>query len=187
MNLFEMYKLFPVLKTGDSTSLHPDKLAKTIVAPDDGTGLVAFFAFDTPENFVYLEDKMVEDETPDKMIADAYANLEAAPASFELMESFQNHVLDASGHTFSSEKLICRNHMFKIHELLNTNMLLVSVARRTYMRVLSGEASKDIFDQFIASHYHTWNDTSSLHEQITDAIFIVLNGNIENMYTITED
>ncbi|WP_235129883.1 MULTISPECIES: hypothetical protein [Chryseobacterium] len=177
----EINKIYPILKPGDWVGVKAGALKQTIIGTQEEPELVVAFGYDTPDNFVFLMPHDLEEKKPSEILKEAYDNLEKIESNFEISETLNRQVLTASGQDFSSEKILCRSHMLKAHELLNAKELYVSIPRRKCMMITSKQVDEELFDTFLQLHNHTWNDDSYGNAQILNALFVVTDGQIEGM------
>lgn len=177
----EINKIYPILKPGDWVGIKAGALKQTIIGTQEEPELVVAFGYDTPDNFVFLMPHDLEEKKSSEILKEAYDNLEKIESNFEISETLNRQVLTASGQDFSSEKILCRSHMLKAHELLNAKELYVSIPRRKCMMITSKEVDEELFDTFLQLHDYTWNDESYGNAQILNALFVVTDGQIEGM------
>lgn len=69
--------------------------------------------------------------------------------------------------------------MMKAHELLNAKELLVSIPRRRCMMVISRQADKELLNSFVQLHNNAWEDGSYGNAPILNALFVVIDGQID--------
>jgi len=169
----EITKIYPILKPSDWLGIEAGALKQTLIGNQEEPLLVLGFGYDTPNNFVFLMPKDLEGKDPQKLLADAYDNLEQVPSNFEVVEQLGGKILMASGHDFSSEKILCESHMREAHKLLEAEELFVSIPRRRCMMIIDKQADDELLKLFIALHEQTWEDDSYGNAPILDALFVV--------------
>jgi hypothetical protein len=177
----EINKIYPILKPGDWVGIKAGALKQTLLGTQEAPELVVGFGYDAPTNFVFLMPSDIEGKDPNQMLKDAFANLEQVKSDFEISETLNRRVLTASGQDFSSEKILCRSHMLKAHELLQSKELLVSIPRRRCMMVTSRQADKELLNTFVALHKNAWEDDSYGNAPILNALFVVIDGQIDGV------
>ncbi|NME71583.1 hypothetical protein [Flammeovirga aprica] len=170
-------KVYPILKASDWPGIEAGALKQTLFGTQEKPELVLGFGYNTADNFVFLMPKDLEGKDPQKILQDAYQNLEEVQVDFEESKG----MLFASGNDFSSEKILCESHMSKAHELLNAEELLVSIPRRTVMMIASKSAPEEIINPFLKMHAYTWQDDSYGNAPIINALFVVKNGTINGL------
>lgn len=175
----EISAIYPILKPGDWVGIEKGALKQTLIGTPEEPTIVVGFGYDAPTNFVFLMPQDLEGKDPQKMLQDAYENLEQISIEFEPLLNGQ--ILTASGHNFSSEKILCENHMMKAHELLQSKELYVSIPRRKCMMITSRKADKDLFDSFYALHNKMWEDESYGNAPIFKGLFVVVDGKINSV------
>jgi hypothetical protein len=177
----EVDKIYPILKPGDWVGLRAGAVRQTLLGTSEDPLLVVAFGYDAPSNFVFLTDEMLEDKDPNEIVKEAYSNLEEVVQEFELGDTDYGQLLFASGHDFSSEKILCKSHMDKAHELLNSEELLVSIPRRRCMLIAPRKSDGELLKRFIAMHKDIWKDDSFGNAPIVDALFVVVKGSIDGV------
>lgn len=182
----QVNKIFPILKPGDWVGVQAGALKQTLLGTQEQPELVVAFGYDAPSNFVFLMPKDLEGKDPNQIFKEAYENLESIESKFEISETLNNKVLTASGQDFSSEKILCKSHMLKAHELLNSNELLVSIPRRRCMMIITKQADKEQLNDFVHLHNYTWEDDSYGNAPILNALFVVINGEIDRIIPLNK-
>jgi hypothetical protein len=122
----QITKIYPILKPGDWVGIKIGAIKQTLSGTPENPELVVAFGYDAPTNFVFLTSDNLQGKEPNAIFKEAYDNLEQINQEFEISTSLNGRVLFASGHDFSSEKILCKSHMMKAHELLEADELLVS-------------------------------------------------------------
>ncbi len=141
-------KIYPILKPGDWVGVKAGCLKQTLFGTPEDPKLVVGFGYDAPTNFVFLMPSDLEGKDPNAVLNEAYENLENFKQEFEVSTSLGGKMLLASGQDFSSEKILCRSHMLKAHELLQSKELLVSIPRRRCMMITSRQTDKESLNSF---------------------------------------
>ena len=183
MEDFKKHKIYPVLKPANWDGLKYDVVTVNILGELKGGQLpVALtFGYNTPEHFVFLNKEMLGEMTEEELVARAFKNLEdfEAPISHANQDSpLFGKMLFASGQDLSSEKLFCKSHMLKAHEMLEAETLLVSVPRRTCMYILDERSDEEAIQQFMMTHAFTWADDAFGNAPIFNGVFHVKAGEI---------
>lgn len=177
----QVYKIYPILKPGDWVGIKAGALKQTLLGTQENPELVVAFGYDAPSNFVFLMPDDLEGRDPNQILKEAYDNLEKIESCFDVSDKLNKQVLTASGNDFSSEKILCKSHMLKAHELLNAKELFVSITRRRCMMVISKHADKELLNTFINLHKHAWEDESYGNAPILNALFVVIDGQIDGV------
>lgn len=177
----QVNKIYPILKPGDWVGIQAGALKQTLFGTQEQPELVVAFGYDAPSNFVFLMPKDLEGKDPNQMLKEAYDNLERIESNFEISETLNRQVLTASGQDFSSEKILCKSHMLKAHDLLKAKELLVSIPRRRCMMITSRQADKELLNTFVQLHIHAWEDDSYGNAPILNALFVVIDGQIDGI------
>lgn len=182
----QITKIYPILKPGDWVGIQAGALKQTILGTQESPELVVAFGYDAPTNFVFLTPKDLEGKDPNALLKEAYENLENVKQDFEVSSTLDGKVLLASGQDFSSEKILCKSHMLKAHELLKSDELFVSIPRRRCMMITSRKEDKELLNTFIGLHKNAWNDDSYGNAPIIDALFVVKNGEIDGIIPLNK-
>ena len=177
----QVNKIYPILKPGDWVGIQAGALKQTLFGTQEQPELVVAFGYDAPSNFVFLMPKDLEGKDPNQMLKEAYDNLERIESNFEISETLNRQVLTASGQDSSSEKILCKSHMLKAHDLLKAKELLVSIPRRRCMMITSRQADKELLNTFVQLHIHAWEDDSYGNAPILNALFVVIDGQIDGI------
>lgn len=177
----EAHTIYPILKPGNWVGVKAGAIKQTLLGSPENPELVVGFGYDAPTNFVFLMPHDLEGKDPNEMLRQAYQNLENYEQEFEVSAALNGKVLLASGQDFSSEKILCKSHMLKAHELLQSDELLVSIPRRRCMMVCSRGADKELLNTFIELHNKAWQDDSYGNAPIINALFLVKEGEINGV------
>ena len=183
----EITKIYPILKPGDWVGIKAGAIKQTLIGTQEEPQLVVGFGYDTPSNFVFLMPKDLEGKDPNNILSEAYRNLEEVQINFEVSEEIDGKILTASGNDFSAEKILSKAHMMKAHELLNTEELFVSIPRRRCMMITSKSAKKETLNVFAAFHGKVWEDDSYGNAPIINALFVVINGEINGLIPLDKN
>ena len=93
-------------------------------------------------------------------------------------EVIPNKVVVVDGYDFCSEKILSKPFRLKLHEILGTKKLLVSLPRRRNLMATSAQDDKDIMNKFLTIHQNTINDDSYGNAPIISSLFTVEDGEI---------
>lgn len=176
--------VYPILKPGNWVGLKAGAISQTMIGAPENPQLVIAFGYDTPDNFVFLMGRDMENKDPQQVVGQAFKNLEAVPSQFVVNEKLAGKVLTASGNDFSAEKIMNKSFMMKAHELLSAKELLVSIPRRRCMMVTPRDVDKETLNIFAALHQDAWNDDSFGNAQIINALFVVIDGEINGLINL---
>ncbi|MFV0366306.1 MAG: hypothetical protein ACK5JS_07380 [Mangrovibacterium sp.] len=183
----QVNKVYPILKPGDWVGIKAGALKQTLFGTQEQPELVVAFGYDAPNNFVFLMPKDLEGKDLNQMLKNAYQNLEEIESEFVVSETLNRQVLTASGQDFSSEKILCKGHMLKAHQLLNAKELLVSIPRRRCMMVTSRQVDKELLNTFVNLHNHAWEDDSYGNAPIMNSLFVVIDGLIDGIIPLNKE
>jgi hypothetical protein len=177
----EINMVYPILKPGDWIGIQAGAIRQTMLGTPENPELVIAFGYDAPANFIFLTHADFKAGGAEEKVNQAFANLENYGQEFEVSTALDGKVLLASGQDFSSEKILCKSHMLKAHELLKANELMVSIPRRRCMMITSKDAEDSLVNTFIGLHKNAWEDDSYGNAPIYNGLFIVIDGQIDGV------
>lgn len=182
----QVTKIYPIFKPGDWMGVKKGAVHQTLVGTHERPILVVAFGYDAPNSFVFLMQRDVEGKDQNQILQQAYDNLEEVESEFKILEVPGQRVLISSGN-FSSEKILCRNHMLKAHEMLQAKELLVSIPRRSCMLAASKQADEEFLKTVIHLHHSAWVDNTFGNPHILNALLAVTDGRIHEIFPIHEE
>jgi hypothetical protein len=177
----EINMVYPILKPGDWIGIQAGAIRQTMLGTPENPELVIAFGYDAPANFIFLTHADFNAGGAEEKVNQAFANLENYGQEFEVSTALDGKVLLASGQDFSSEKILCKSHMLKAHELLKAKELIVSIPRRRCMMITSKDAEDSLVNTFIGLHKNAWEDDSYGNAPIYNGLFIVIDGQIDGV------
>ncbi len=177
----ELTKIYPILKPGDWVGLKAGCLYKRYLGSEDAPMVVMGFGYNAPSNFVFLMPNDRPGKNSEEVFAEALQNLNELPQEFEEMPLMGTKMLLASGQDFSSEKILCKQHMQKAQELLGAEEILVSVARRRCLMIISSKIKYGELQMFIALHNKIWEDDSQGNAPILNALLYYVDGKLDSL------
>jgi len=171
-------KIYPILKPGDWVGLKAGALNSNLIRSEAGPKVVIAYGINTPDNFVFLTQKHLENMEQKQITNEAFRNLGNYETEFTYSEVLQNKVLTSSGNDFSSERILSEAHMLKAHTMLEADELFVSVPRRSCMMVISRNAEEELLEAFLGLHKDAWEDDSYGNAPIANILFTMKAGRI---------
>jgi hypothetical protein len=177
----EIDMVYPILKPGNWIGVQAGAIKQTMLGTPENPELVIAFGYDAPANFIFLTHADFKTGGAEEKVNQAFTNLENFTQGFEVSTALDGKILLASGQDFSSEKILCKSHMLKAHELLKAKELLVSIPRRRCMMITSKDAEDSLVNTFIGLHNNAWEDDSYGNAQIYNGLFIVVDGQIKGV------
>ena len=172
------FQIYPILKPGDWVGIKAGAIWQTLVGPQDQPKVVIGFGYDTPENFIFLNQQHLEKMNSENIISSAYQNLEKYQTEFEYSEVLNKRVLFSSGPDFSSERILIKEHMQIAHNMLNAEEIVVSIPRRRCMMVANKDEYEDLIEKFISLHKKAWYEDEYGNAPITNDLFLLKEGDI---------
>ncbi len=180
----QMKTLYPVLKPGDWIGIRAGAVRQTLFGSTEKPQLVIALGYGEPSDLAFVMPADLEGKDANALWQDAYRNLESYPQDFEWSPEYEGKILSASGQGFSSEKILCINHMMKAHELLNSNELFVSIPRRSFMLITSRHADENLLNHFLGLHNHTWRNRQDKNQYLLNALVVVIDGQIDGFLSL---
>ncbi|QDO94508.1 hypothetical protein FNB79_11205 [Formosa sediminum] len=173
-------KIYPILKPGNWVGLRAGAISSNLIGTEEDGDLEVVIAYgmDTPDNFVFLTHDHLKTMDGQFIMNEAFENIDNYNTEFEYSKALQNKVLTASGHDFSSERILSKSHMLKAHKMLEADELLVSIPRRSCMMVISKDADNELLNTFLYLHKNAWEDDSYGNAPIANIFFVVKDGEI---------
>jgi len=171
--------IYPILKPGNWVGVESGAVNMPFIGSEEKPEVIVGFGYETPEDYVFLtglDAERMGENAFNKLIEQAYANIDAMHLEFTLIEKLDNQVLTASGKAFSSEAILSKKHMMEAHRILNSKELFVSIPRRTCLMVTSRDVSDSIFSKFTYLHSVAWHESDYGNAPITNMIFVVKDG-----------
>jgi hypothetical protein len=179
-------KLYPVLKPGNWVGIKGGCFYQTVLGTKENPELVMAFAYNMPNNFVFLNKDDIADVEPAKVLGTAIGNLEEFPVQYDLLPQLNNKVMTCSGTDFSSEKILDKQFMIKVQEVFQSAAIIVSIPRRTTMLIAAGDAGEKLIGKMTLLHNKIWKDDSYGNAPIMNGMFIVRDGKIANYHAFPE-
>ncbi|MBU2893835.1 hypothetical protein KO495_10925 [Colwellia sp. D2M02] len=170
--------LYPIIKPGDWVGVKHGAVYSTLVGTKESPEVVIGFGYETTDNFIFLTHQESKKIDLNVAVATAFSNIDAMDVTFIAAEALDNQVLTASGQSFSSEAILSKKQMLKAHKMLKAEKLLVSIARRTGLMVISKEASEELLNMFVYLHHDAWSDDSYGNAPIANMLFVMEEGEI---------
>ncbi|MBY0537690.1 MAG: hypothetical protein K2P88_17670 [Chitinophagaceae bacterium] len=171
-------KVYPILKPGDWIGIKAGAICQVLVGNAENPLLVIGFGYDAPQNFVFLNGTDFNtNEEIQVAISGAYQNLAAYEVA--LNEVVPGKVCIIDGKDFCAEKILDKPFMRALQNKLGGDHLMVSIPRRRGMMVTNSFDEEEIRAIFLDVHAKTWNDPSYGNAPIINAVFKLVNGEIE--------
>lgn len=118
----------------------------------------------------------------------AQTNLDKLEYEFSLMDTNNDlnidfDVLTLGISAFSSETILSKVHMMKAQKMLNSDSIIVSIARSGHIFICSNNLTEEQRKKFIRLHAYVLIDESEF-EILTEDLFVLKNGNIESIMSL---
>jgi len=138
------------------------------------------------EDLMLLNSVEMEEEEFEVLYKYAFKNLDKLEeVTFKLLEDYDNKLVLGGGSEFISETILSKKHMLKIHELLGSDDILVSVSRRNFLLACSKHESEKVQSLFVNYAVYVYKmelDT----ELLTTDVFFLKDGEIYASLPITQ-
>lgn len=168
------YKIYPILKPANWQGLQYGALCRTMGSPEEEPQLVIGYAYNGPENLIFLTQDQVQFNSKKDIFREAYENLKTYPAT--LHEVVPNKILAMEGEDFCSEKILLTSFLRELHHKLGSEKLLISIPRRKSLMVTSAMEDPELLELFMAAHKSIWEDAENENAPIMNMIFVIENG-----------
>ncbi len=114
----------------------------------------------------------------------AFKNLEELDEiEYKLLADYDNKLALASSHEFTSETILSQKHMLRLHKLLGSNDILVSVVRRGFLLACSKNESEKVKNTFV--NYSMYVRKMPVEtELLTTDIFGLRNGTVQGFIPV---
>lgn len=178
-------EIFPILKPGNWVGLKAGCLHRPFIGTNEQPHLVIAYAYNHADGYIFINNENNEGRTPQQTVTEAHANLDNGQV--EVQDFEHGAIITASGKDFSSEKILSKPFLDSLHKRFDSDQIIVSIPRRTIFYAMAGNAAPHYVDMFINAHKYTFDDDSFGNAPITDHIFIVKDGEIENILNVNED
>ena len=172
----EITEIYPILKPGDWIGLKYGAIRKVLVGTEENPSLVIGYGYDTPTDFIFLNESDLAKESIESIRKKAYDNIENFEVDYN--EVIPGKVLIVDGLDFCSEKILSPTFRKKLHVRLKSEKVLISIPRRRNLMATSAIEDENIMNKFMSIHNNTWQDDSYGNAPITNMLFLVENGEI---------
>ena len=163
-------RLLPVLKPAVWDG--PDRGARAHVwigTPETPLAYVAY-AWESHGDLTYVTHQTDDNDDPDEIVRQAFANLEEYESGFELVESNGSRLLVSAGRPFAAERVLCESYMVQVHEALDADEVVVSVPARGSVLATTRSCSPEARNTLVSLHREAWATASD--ERITDQLVV---------------
>ena len=178
----ETNKIYPILKPGSWVGLKYGAIKKVLLGTPENPELVIAYGYDGSYNFVFIKEEDLKKKSASEILKEAHQNLDDFKVDFN--EVIPNKVVVVDGYDFCSEKILSKPFRLKLHEILGSGKLLVSLPRRRNLMATSAQDDKEIMNKFLTIHHNTINDDSYGNAPIINSLFTVENGEITGVIDI---
>ncbi len=172
-------KVYPVLRNHEWIGVKGGVVFMPLIGTFEAPKVVIALAYDMPENLIYVPHKTGGDfEEVNALYDEAQKNLEELVIPINMVEKRGHIAVDASGHEFSSELLLSKPFLKKMHTILDAEQILIAVPRRGYLKAIASNTSKTIYNKFIDEYEAIFADESIEKPRIANGVFVIENGKI---------
>ncbi|WP_143695512.1 hypothetical protein [Vibrio coralliilyticus] len=173
---------YPLLKPGDWMGIETGSVYQVLLGSNEDPKLVIAYAAETPSNYFFLDgDKEIDLQ---EAASNAFKNIDKLEVEWYFPEGYNEQVVAGMPGSFVSETILSAKQMKKIHSMLGTNEIIVSIPTRTVLSAVAFDSPDDVFAQFASNHIHTWNEHRN--SRISPELFIVKDGQIINLIPLTK-
>ena len=156
--------------------LPPELRAHRWIGSASDPSVVVTYAWDGEDGLTFVDAKNDPHPQRDALVREAFANLEVYETGFEIVDSGAGRMLVSAGRPFAAERVMCESHMLDAHEKLDSDEVVVSVARRGTVLACAGDCADEVQHTMISLHHESWNDTSAVSERVLDELVVFRDG-----------
>lgn len=164
-------RLLPVLKPaqwdGPSTGAHAHVWIGTRAEPEVYVG----YAWDSSDGLVYATPTSCEPHDGDEVVRQAFATLDEYEADFELVEVNESRVLVSAGHPSAAELVLTERFMLRVHDALEAEEVVVSVAKRGSMLACARDCPPEARTTLVNLHREAWLNAAD-DQRITNQLVV---------------
>jgi hypothetical protein len=129
------------------------------------------YVWENGDEVTYVTHDNDDFAVPEAIIRQAFDNLEAYDLELEVVEASGARLVVAAGRPFAAEWVLCEQHMLKVHELLNTDRLVVSIPRRGAMLAVAWDCPRQARATLVNLHLEGWKAADD-NDAITDHLVV---------------
>lgn len=106
-------------------------------------------------------------------------NINEYPCEISLPQAFENRLITTSGKDFAAEKILSPAFLAEACRALNTDKLVISIARRRNLMITSYHEDFNFLEEFFWQHFRIWGKDKYGDEPITEMIFLANQHKVE--------
>ena len=126
------------------------------------------YAYNASEDYVFVTREELGERPVEALHDEAMSNLRQVAIAWERIDA---HILTASGHDFSAEKMLCGEFVVAAQEALGAESVLIATPRRRVIYACDAGAPQEIKDRFFYVVSRTLADDSFGNAVITPLVF----------------
>ena len=167
--------MFPVLKPAHWQGLeHGARAHVWIGTPAEPVLVVAYGCFDGGL-LSYVTNDVSGYGHPDVLVREAFENLAAHPIELQQVGAGADQVLLTAG-PLTAEQVLSEAHMLRAHERLETDRIVVSIARRDAFMACAADASDQLRRTVAGLHLEAWSDSGGHRERLFGDLIVFERG-----------
>jgi hypothetical protein len=164
--------VYPMIKDGHWPHLNRVKSFPLVTNGGGQPELAVIFAQDAGDGLEYLTTDDLQDQPVNDQYKKWQSNIDHYPFKLEaIFPELQNRVLFASGTLHASEKVFSAAFLEQACKALNTDKLVISIPRRSYLMVTSYHEDFNMMENFFRYHFDAWGHNDGT-EPVTEMVFI---------------
>lgn len=175
--------LYPIIKSGTWVGID-QAIWYPWFGPDEHPDVVIAFGKETPEGFTFVTKEKAAGLTTAQILNTCIGHIRELYIPQEITTIQGQKIITASGHPFSSEKILDEVFLQDIGNQLGTNKLLISIPRRTCFMACSANVPESFLHVFEALHKEAWHEDSYGNAPIVNSVFVAEDGVVKNIVPI---
>ncbi len=166
-------RLLPILKPAEWDGI--EKGARVHLWLGSTTEPLVFvgYAWESDDELVYVTRQA--DDDPEAIVKVAFENLENYEVGLEAVATNGSKLVVSAGSPVSAEKVLCESHMLQVHDLLDSDRVVVSVAKRGAMLACAWDCAPEARATLVNLHLEAWKSADHF-EAITDHLVVFESG-----------
>lgn len=176
-------RLLPVLKSAEwQGPMTGARVHRWLGTAEEPLAYVAY-AWESGEGPVYVTQS--DDHDLDDIVKQSFENLEADEGHHEIVEADGSRLLVAAGQPLAAERVLIQRYMLDVHEALQAERLVVSVAKRQQLLATALDCSNQAKTTIGNLHREAW--VSGGDERITERLIVLEDGRVADTLVMSAD
>ncbi|MCP3989135.1 MAG: hypothetical protein GY724_08675 [Actinomycetia bacterium] len=162
-------RLLPILKPAEWNGISRGARVHMWLGSTNEPLVFVGYAWESDEELTYVTRQA--DDDPNAIVKVAFENLEVYEVGLETVAMNGSKLVVSAGNPFAAEKVLCESHMLEVHDLLASEKVVVSIAKRGAMLASAWDCPPEARATLINLHLEAWK-TADHSEVITDHLVV---------------